>query len=344
METAEHIYCIADGRMQFEHFRGRSRNIMIRTSDGKIEPFAWFDASRLPDDEDPFRAVREQVSPGQQEYRFDPERFQAVLRQRFPDPRNLHMTMLLNSWGGVMGSAMMLNAISHMVREGGGSVSAFTGTIVGSAAADSMLEADDLSVLQDTYCMWHIATPQQARQAEMDIQFAPEEKQQRLASLLDRSHKIHEENGRILIHRAIPEHRETVRARVHDALERHGVRHEFSFSGVELHQFGIAQHGYAYVTELRDAFSQRHQIPVDHEDWVHDPFSRFFRLAAFEEDVRRALGHNLKMLMVTDHLYAWQVPQTVPSEHAPDMALQADAIVAPSLPPGVMHYKKVKPA
>src|SRR3989338_6558181 len=176
----EQIICVADGRMHYEAFRGKWKNIMVRDRDGTMEPLAWYDAARY------------EVETPAGEYFPDHDKFRALLEERFAGKR-IDTALLINTFGGRVGTEQLMREITDFTRKSGGKVFSYVTTVAVSAGSEVMMQADEILTLPDTWCMWHLPDFSPNFAEELRNRFGSEKGAEKLQMFNKRRHEMHEE-------------------------------------------------------------------------------------------------------------------------------------------------------
>ncbi len=311
----EQIICVADGRMEYETFRGKWGNIIVRDSDGKTEPLFWYDASR-----------REGDTPTASYYA-DHDKLQVVLKEKF-GKRPIDTALLVNTFGGLIAGECLIRDITDLTRKNGGSVFAYVSTVAVSAGSAIMMQADHVTTVPDSWCMWHLPSFPKNYAEELTTLHGPEKGAQTLERFNRIRHEIHEEKLHAILARTKPGMQADVRADVERVLSKNGVRHELSYTGAQLKERGVVEN-VDDIQALAQLFTERHGMKPDRSRWDVDPVSRFFFLSQIEEDLRRKVGAlcgELKILISPEGKWQWQGKSQKPCD--PELIREARLLIA----------------
>lgn len=326
------IVAVADGRMHFEAFRGRAGNLFVRKDDGTREPLVWYDRSywKTEDDMDFADVPPEREGP---QYQFHRETFRRILEERFATHERLHFLMLINSFGGSVGAELFVKEIADFVKERGGDVSAYATTVAVSAGSAAMMQANDIHLLEDTLCMWHLPHFPADLLKETHERYG-DKAEETIERWNRRRHDIHAEKLQQLIEHALPEKQEAVRAAVEGVMSAHGVRHELRYTGRQLQELSVVSTAFQDMASLKTTVQERFGFATDDRNRMTDPVSRFFCLSRIEEHIRRmlqAFPGQFKILMQPDGTWQWQSAEFPKKVVRPEMFQDATALVEAEL-------------
>ena len=145
-----HLFCLLDGRMDFERWRKNEMMYILGEKD-ELEPLCWYENSRYIPDENTDPRLQEVFKKNPQEYLFDPKKFQNFLLQKTRS--ELSATLLINSFGGSAITPVLVDSLSNTIKMCDGNLDAFVTTTAQSAAAKVMLISPQTSILKNTYGM-----------------------------------------------------------------------------------------------------------------------------------------------------------------------------------------------